>query len=95
MASILDKAQAALGMKKDQITLAGHPIHSTGYGLMGLTWRANPPSQEQAFGAMKTALHHGANFWNGGEIYGNAERNSLHLLKEYFEKYPGDRSTFT
>ncbi|KAK5134950.1 hypothetical protein LTR08_005901 [Meristemomyces frigidus] len=92
MASMLDKAQAALGINKTQITLAGHPIHSTGYGLMGLTWRASPPSQEQAFSAMKTALHHGANFWNGGEIYGTAERNSLHLLREYFEKYPEDRS---
>lgn len=79
-------------MNKDTITIAGHKIHSTGYGLMGLTWRAEPPSQEQAFAAMKEALKHGANFWNGGEIYGNAERNSLHLLQEYFTKYPEDVS---
>lgn len=36
------------------------------------------------------ALDSGANFWNGGEIYGSAERNSLHLLNEYFTKYPED-----
>jgi pyridoxine 4-dehydrogenase len=70
--------------------LVGEKVGSTGYGLMGLTWRAEPPSQEQSFKAMKTALAEGANFWNGGEIYGNAERNSLHLLREYFEKYPED-----
>jgi pyridoxine 4-dehydrogenase len=39
---------------------------------------------------MRTALSRGANFWNGGELYGNQERNSLHLLNEYFTKYPGD-----
>ncbi|KAK4540546.1 hypothetical protein LTR36_009076 [Oleoguttula mirabilis] len=91
MAALLTAAQSALGLNKDQLTMTGHPLHSTtGYGLMGLTWRAHPPPQEQAFAAMKTALHHGANFWNGGEIYGTAARNSLHLLAEYFEKYPGD-----
>jgi pyridoxine 4-dehydrogenase len=39
---------------------------------------------------MKTALSLGANFWNGGELYGTPERNSLHLLNEYFTKYPED-----
>lgn len=91
MASLLTKAQSALGISNHGLKLNGHPLHGpTGYGLMGLTWRASPPPQEQAFAAMKTALHHGANFWNGGEIYGNAQRNSLHLLQEYFEKYPAD-----
>jgi pyridoxine 4-dehydrogenase len=56
----------------------------------GLTWRANPPSQEQSFEAMRTALSLGANAWNGGELYGSPERNSLHLLNEYFTKYPED-----
>ncbi|KAK0355648.1 hypothetical protein LTR48_000412 [Friedmanniomyces endolithicus] len=72
------------------IHLAGHPVHPIGYGLMGLTWRASPPSQTQAFAAMRAALDSGANFWNGGEIYGNAARNSLHLLAEYFTKHPED-----
>ena len=39
---------------------------------------------------MRAALEAGANFWNGGEIYGTPERNSLHLLNEYFTKYPSD-----
>lgn len=90
---IVDKAKSALGVKKtDDIKMVGEKIHSTGYGLMGLTWRKDPPSQEQSFASMRTALECGANFWNGGEIYGNPERNSLHLLNEYFTKYPGDAS---
>jgi pyridoxine 4-dehydrogenase len=39
---------------------------------------------------MRTALSLGATAWNGGEFYGPPERNSLHLLNEYFTKYPGD-----
>ena len=39
---------------------------------------------------MRTALQQGGIFWNGGEIYGTPERNSLHLLNEYFTKYPED-----
>jgi pyridoxine 4-dehydrogenase len=39
---------------------------------------------------MRTALSLNANNWNGGELYGSPERNSLHLLNEYFTKYPGD-----
>ena len=41
---------------------------------------------------MRASLTHGANAWNGGEIYGNASRNSLHLLSEYFDQYPDDAS---
>ncbi|KAF1837594.1 Aldo/keto reductase [Decorospora gaudefroyi] len=65
-------------------------VGPVGYGMMGLTWRENPPRQEQSLKAMHAALSQGANFWNGGEIYGTPERNSLHLLNEYFIKYPGD-----
>lgn len=39
---------------------------------------------------MREALKQGSNFWNAGEIYGTPERNSLHLLNEYFTKYPED-----
>lgn len=39
---------------------------------------------------MRTALSEGAVAWNGGELYGSPERNSLHLLNEYFTKYPSD-----
>ncbi|CAJ2512936.1 Uu.00g010550.m01.CDS01 [Anthostomella pinea] len=70
--------------------ILGKDIGSTGYGLMGLTWRAKPCSQEQAFEAMRTALKTGCNMWNGGEFYGPKEYNSLVLLEQYFEKYPED-----
>ncbi|RYP05907.1 hypothetical protein DL764_003508 [Monosporascus ibericus] len=70
--------------------LVGKEIGSTGYGLMGFTWRAIPPPQEQAFDAMRTAIKNGANFWNGGAFYGPREYNSLVLLERYFEKYPED-----
>lgn len=39
---------------------------------------------------MRTALSHGANFWNGGEFYGPPKRNSLQLLNRYFTEYPDD-----
>lgn len=70
--------------------LVGKEIGEKGYGLMGFTWRANPCPQEQAFEAMRTALKNGMNFWNGGEIYGTPEYNSMTLLERYFEKYPED-----
>lgn len=55
---------------------------------MGLT-RPDPPiSKEDTFLAMNAALDNGANYWNGGEFYGTPERNSLHLLNEYFTEYP-------
>ncbi|CAK4031663.1 Hypothetical predicted protein [Lecanosticta acicola] len=89
---MVEKAKDALHMNntKDDIRIAGKKVHHTGYGLMGLTWRANPPPAEQSYEAMKTALDSGANFWNGGELYGTPERNSAHLLREYFEKHPKD-----
>ncbi|KUJ07934.1 Aldo/keto reductase [Mollisia scopiformis] len=68
--------------------LVGKQIGAIGYGLMGLTWRRQPPSQEQAFDAMNAALAAGCNFWNGGELYGPPNANSLHLLNKYFTKYP-------
>lgn len=39
---------------------------------------------------MRASLASGAVFWNAGEFYGNDERNSMHLLNEYFSKYPDD-----
>ncbi|KAL2837114.1 NADP-dependent oxidoreductase domain-containing protein [Aspergillus pseudoustus] len=59
-----------------------------GYGLMRLTWGPNLLSQEEALKLMNTALESGSNFRNGGEFYGTPERNSLHMLFEYFSKYP-------
>jgi len=70
--------------------LVGKEVGEVGFGLMGLTWRKTPPSQEQSFETMRTAVKLGATNWNGGEFYGTPERNSLHLLNEYFTKYPED-----
>ena len=91
-AKIIDKTKSALGLgHKHDITIAGRKVHSTGYGLMGLTaFYGDPTPQDQAFAAMKAALDSGANFWNGGEFYGSPEANSLHLLNAYFTKYPED-----
>ena len=55
-----------------------------------MSWRQTPPPASQSIEAMKTALEHGANSWNGGEFYGTPEFNSGHLLNEYFTKYPED-----
>ncbi|PKS10544.1 hypothetical protein jhhlp_002298 [Lomentospora prolificans] len=72
--------------------LGGREVGRIGFGLMGLTWRPNPCSEEQAFAAMRAALANGANFWNGGEFYGTPEHNSMTLLNAYFKKYPEDAS---
>ncbi|KAL1853047.1 hypothetical protein Plec18167_005705 [Paecilomyces lecythidis] len=69
-------------------TLVGREVGPTGYGMMRLTWNPTPPSDETAFETLNTALKLGANFWNGGELYGTPESNSLHLLNRYFTKYP-------
>lgn len=39
---------------------------------------------------MKAAVEAGSVFWNGGDLYGPAHHNSLHLLAGYFTKYPED-----
>ncbi|KKK12444.1 hypothetical protein AOCH_000426 [Aspergillus ochraceoroseus] len=70
--------------------LSNKEVGPIGFGLMGLTWRAKPCSQEQAFETMRAALKNGCNLWNGGEFYGAPEYNSLVLLERYFEKYPED-----
>jgi len=70
--------------------LVNQEVGPIGFGLMGLTWRDNPCSQEQAFEVMRTALRNGNNFWNGGEFYGRPEYNSLVLVERYLEKYPED-----
>lgn len=91
MAQIIEKAKSALGQHSGKsYTLVGDKVGSTGYGLMGLTWRADPQPASESIKTMKSSLDLGANFWNGGEIYGSAERNSLHLLNEYFTQYPED-----
>lgn len=96
MSHIIDKVKDAVhstprsSVLSQTVPLAGKKVAPIGFGLMGMTWRAKPPSADQSFQAMKAALAAGANFWNGGELYGSPERNSLHLLNEYFTKYPED-----
>ncbi|KAF7189106.1 Pyridoxal reductase [Pseudocercospora fuligena] len=72
------------------LTIAGKPVGAIGYGCIPLTNYFTPIPKEQGFAVLKEALKHGANFWNGGWIYGTPEWNSLHFFKEYFEKYPED-----
>jgi pyridoxine 4-dehydrogenase len=74
-------------------TILNQHIGPVGYGLMGLTRPVNPIPQEDAFAAMNAALDNGANYWNGGEFYGTPEHNTLHLLNEYFKKYPEKASS--
>ncbi|KAJ9603249.1 hypothetical protein H2200_012027 [Cladophialophora chaetospira] len=73
-------------------TILNRHIGSVGFGLMGLTRPESPISQEEAFAAMNAALKHGAVYFNGGEFYGTPDRNSLHLLNEYFTRYPDNAS---
>lgn len=55
MATVIEKAKDAVHMgSRSDVEILGEKVNGTGYGLMGLTWRANPPSQEQAFAAMST-----------------------------------------
>lgn len=65
MASMIDKAmevpyegKAKVTTSGGDIKIAGQKVHGTGYGLMGLTWRSNPPPQEQAFAAMSKCSSH-------------------------------------
>ncbi|KAG4424389.1 hypothetical protein IFR04_002445 [Cadophora malorum] len=70
--------------------IVGKEIGPIGFGLMGMTWRKQPPSEEQSFKALRASLEAGANFWNAGEFYGTPEFNSLTLLNKYFTMYPED-----
>ncbi|KAB2572032.1 Pyridoxal reductase [Lasiodiplodia theobromae] len=70
--------------------VANEEVGDVGYGLMGLTWRPDPLPEEQSFAAMRAALSNGCNLWNGAEFYGTPERNSLTLLRQYYDKYPED-----
>jgi pyridoxine 4-dehydrogenase len=70
------------------VKLVGKAIGTTGYGLMGLTWRAKPQPLDDSIAVMQSALQKGANFWNGGTFYGSPTYNSSQLLNAYFAKYP-------
>lgn len=46
--------------------------------------------EDEAFKVLKFALAKGANVWNGADFYGTPDYNSLHLMRNYFTKYPDD-----
>jgi pyridoxine 4-dehydrogenase len=73
-------------------TRLGKKIGPIGYGLMGLTWRSDPPTQAESFELMNTAISCGATLFNGGELYGTPTRHSCHLLREFFETFPENSS---
>lgn len=45
---------------------------------------------EKAFKILKATLAAGVNVWNGAEIYGTPDNNSLHQMNRYFTAYPED-----
>lgn len=53
-----------------------------------MTWVPQPPPPTEYFPTLHKTLELGANFWNGGELYGTPEYNSLHLLNKYFTAHP-------
>lgn len=67
--------------------VCGKEVGRIGYGIMSLTW-SNVVSDEEAVACMEHAYECGARFFNGGDFYGTPERNSLHVVKKYFEKHP-------
>jgi pyridoxine 4-dehydrogenase len=69
-------------------TILGRQIGPVGFGLMGLTRPTGGPTFEESFAAMDAAFANGVKYWNGGEFYGTPERNTLHLLNEYFSAHP-------
>lgn len=52
MSGIKEKIKDLVGIHTDTVDMSGFKVHSTGYGLMGLTWKKTPPPQEQSFEAM-------------------------------------------
>ncbi|KAJ4372787.1 hypothetical protein N0V86_008153 [Didymella sp. IMI 355093] len=86
--------------------IGDRPVGQVGYGLLSLTVPWAPLDYDLACDCLKKALEEGANLWNGvrsrsllylpftkveqGIHYGTPNANSLHLLRYYFEKYPGD-----
>lgn len=88
MSSLTGKEIGPTGFGLMRMYVLSSPTRLRSNKLTGMTWVANPPPQSQCFATMDTALIHGANFWNGGELYGTPDYNSLHLLHDYFTAHP-------
>lgn len=71
-------------------TIQGKKVGPIGYGMLGLTWRAKPLTDDEIFETLRLALELGCNYWNAGDFYGPPDNNSLTVLKKYYEKYPED-----
>lgn len=68
----------------------------TGYGLMSLTWKAEPTPKDVAFEAMHKVIEFAQAknckaFFNVGEFYGSDYINLIYV-REFFEEYPTLRS---
>lgn len=70
--------------------IAGRQVGGVGFGMISLLAPPSPPSQDQAIATLRNAVLSGCTLWNGGEIYGTPDYNSLTILNRYFEKYPED-----
>lgn len=75
-------------------TASNVTVGKIGHGLMMMTWRDPPISDEDAFASLKAgmdSLPPGAKmFLNSGEFYGiNPPSANLELLARFFERYPG------
>lgn len=55
-----------------------------------MTSHEGPMAEEDAFKVLKSAINEGVTLWNGADFYGTPTYNSLHLMAQYFEKYPED-----
>ncbi|CAP69339.1 uncharacterized protein PODANS_1_10030 [Podospora anserina S mat+] len=72
-------------------TIQGKTIGNIGFGLMGLTWRPQPATNQEAIAAIREAVLNNMTYLNGGEFYGPPTHNSLTLLKAYYAQYPQDK----
>ncbi|KAJ5891531.1 aldo/keto reductase [Penicillium subrubescens] len=55
-----------------------------------LTWKDDVTPDEKAFKVLKAVLAAGVNVWNGADVYGTPDNNSLHLMNRYFNIFPED-----
>ncbi|CAH0034769.1 unnamed protein product [Clonostachys rhizophaga] len=79
--------------------MASSPLtitNATGYGLMGLTWRAQVTPDVQAFPALSAAIANGAVIWSTAEFYGTEDPLAgLKLVRRYFEAYSENAAKVT
>lgn len=84
--SELDAKRFRISRKRGEQPSLTNKNHRKLVGLTPIFGKSTP--REQAFATLNAALETGAYFWNAGQFYGTPEYNSLHLLHEYFVKYP-------